>query len=346
MSIDQIRMTNKILLVFLAVVSLYIIKVLTFIFVPFMFAVFMALVFVPVMRWFYKRNWSKYLAIISIVLFLGFGLFGAFKMVQLSGRELIQGKSELYKKLDDKIGLVVAPYAQILGIEIETDKGIIKDVLQSQEINDLILRKIGPGLSLIQKGASVILMTFFFLLLLLAGSINFRTVMEETLFKKPIQAIKVFVNIERSIVRFLIVKFLISFTTGMSFTIICWFFDISFPIFWGLLTFTLHFIQMIGSIVVTILVSLMAIVDIQHPGALSAAILLFVGTQVLLGSVIEPILMGKSFHINVVVVLIMLMFWGFLWGIPGLILAVPNTVLLKIFFEQFSHTKTLARLMS
>jgi predicted PurR-regulated permease PerM len=40
------------------------------------------------------------------------------------------------------------------------------------------------------------------------------------------------------------------------------------------------------------------------------------------------------------------MFWGFLWGIPGLVLAVPITVLLKILFEQFQQTKTLARLMS
>jgi len=339
-------MTNKILLIFLVVISLYVLKVLTFIFVPFMFAVFIALVFMPAMRWFYKHNWPKPLAIISIILFIGLGLFGAIKMVQLSGREVIEGKAELYKKLDDKIGQVVAPYTKALGIEIDPNKGIIKDMMQSQQINDLMLRKLGPGLSLIQKGASMILMTFFFLLLLLAGSINFKTIMQETMFKQPTQAIKVFMNIERSVVRFLIVKFIISFITGMSFTIICWFFDISFPIFWGLLTFTLHFIQMIGSIVVTILVSLMAIVDIQHPGALTAAILLFVGVQVLLGSVVEPILMGKSFSINVVVVLIMLMFWGFLWGIPGLILAVPNTVLLKILFEQFPHTKTLARLMS
>jgi predicted PurR-regulated permease PerM len=192
----------------------------------------------------------------------------------------------------------------------------------------------------------MILMTFFFLLLLLAGSINFKVVMTETLFKRPTQAIKVFMNIERSIVRFLVVKFFISLVTGLSFTIICWAFGISFPIFWGLLTFGLNFIQSLGSIFVTALTSLMAIIDIQHPGSMTASILLFVGIQVLLGSIIEPILMGKSFSINIVVVLVMLMFWGFLWGIAGLILAVPITVLLKILFEQYPHTKTLARLMS
>jgi len=142
------------------------------------------------------------------------------------------------------------------------------------------------------------------------------------------------------------VKFCISLLTGLLFSIICWIFGISFPIFWGLLTFTLNFIQSLGSVLITLLVSLMAIIDIQHPGALTAAIILLIGVQILLGSIIEPILMGRSFSINIVVVLIMLMFWGFLWGIPGLVLAVPITVLLKILFEQFPQTQTLSRLMS
>jgi AI-2 transport protein TqsA len=346
MSIDTIRTTNKILIIFLVVVALYVLKLLSFIFAPFMFAVFIALVFMPLMRWFYKRRWSRSLAIISVIAIIVLGLIGATKIIKLSGHEVMQGKSALYQKLDDKMGQVVTPYAEILGIEFDASKGVIKEIIQSQEVNGFILRKLGPGLSFIQHGVSMILMTFFFLLLLLAGSINFKLVMQETLFKRPTQAIKVFMNIERSIVRFLIVKFIISFLTGLSFTIICWIFGISFPIFWGLLTFSLHFIQMIGSIFVTILASIMAIIDIQSPGSMTAAILLFVGMQVLLGSVVEPILMGKSFSINVVVVLIMLMFWGFLWGIAGLVLAVPITVLLKIMFEQFPHTQTLARLMS
>jgi predicted PurR-regulated permease PerM len=343
---NQIRTTNKILFILLVVVALYVLKVLTFIFAPLMFAVFIALVFTPLMRWFYKRNWPRVLPIIIVIFIIGAGLFGSIKIIQLSGREVIEGKTELYRKLDDKVGQVVVPYAELLGIELDPSKGVIKEVLQSDQINDLILRKIGFGLTSIQKGVTMTLITFFFLLLLLAGSVNFKTVMQETLFKRPTQAIKVFMNIERSIVRFLLVKFFISLVTGILFTIICLAFNISFPIFWGLLTFTLNFIQSIGSIFITFLVSMMAVIDIQHPGSMTAAIILLIAVQILLGSVLEPILMGKSFSINIVVVLIMLMFWGFLWGIPGLVLAVPITVLLKILFEQFPQTKTLARLMS
>jgi predicted PurR-regulated permease PerM len=56
--------------------------------------------------------------------------------------------------------------------------------------------------------------------------------------------------------------------------------------------------------------------------------------------------MGKSFSINIITVLVMLMFWGFIWGIPGLIMAIPITVFLKIIFEQFPSTKGIASLIS
>ena len=56
--------------------------------------------------------------------------------------------------------------------------------------------------------------------------------------------------------------------------------------------------------------------------------------------------MGKSFSINIIAVLVMLMFWGFLWGIPGLIMAIPITVFIKIILEQFPNTKMIASLLS
>ena len=64
------------------------------------------------------------------------------------------------------------------------------------------------------------------------------------------------------------------------------------------------------------------------------------------GAILEPIFMGKSFSINVIAVLVMLMFWGFLWGIPGLIMAIPITVFFKIILEQFSGTEVIVSLLS
>ena len=56
--------------------------------------------------------------------------------------------------------------------------------------------------------------------------------------------------------------------------------------------------------------------------------------------------MGKSFSINIITILVMLMFWGYMWGVPGLIMSVPITVFIKIILEQFSRTKVIASLMA
>jgi predicted PurR-regulated permease PerM len=56
--------------------------------------------------------------------------------------------------------------------------------------------------------------------------------------------------------------------------------------------------------------------------------------------------MGKSFSINIITVLVMLMLWGYIWGIPGLIMAIPITVFIKIILEQFQSTKVIASLLS
>jgi predicted PurR-regulated permease PerM len=55
--------------------------------------------------------------------------------------------------------------------------------------------------------------------------------------------------------------------------------------------------------------------------------------------------MGKSFSINVIAILVSLMFWGYIWGVPGLIMSIPITVFLKIIFEQFPQTKLFATLL-
>src|SRR5690606_6907650 len=177
-------------------------------------------------------------------------------------------------------------------------------------------------------------------------SLNFKDILQETMFKHNTRAIKTFMTIERSIVKFLKVKFLMSFFTGLGFFVVCLVFDISFPLFWGLLAFAINFVQMIGSVISTVLAGLWALLELESPGSALGAILLFTSVQVVFGSILEPILMGKSFSINIVTVLVMLMFWGFLWGVPGLILSIPITVLLKTIFEQFSNTRLIAKLMS
>ena len=137
-----------------------------------------------------------------------------------------------------------------------------------------------------------------------------------------------------------------SLLTGIGTGLVCWFFGVSFPIFWGLFGFAINFVQMVGSVICVITVTIFAFVEIDSASMLLFFALSATGVQALFGGVLEPIFMGKSFSINVITILIALMLWGFVWGVPGLIMSIPITVFLKVLFEQYKNTRMIAQLMS
>ncbi len=346
MKLDNLITTNRLLLILVIPVVFYILQVLSFIFIPLMFAIFIALLFTPMMRWMKKRNWPQLLALLSVIVILSLSVFLVLKVVQLSGQQIQSGKGEIFQKFDNKVQNLVTPFSEMLGLEPTGNGSTIKKILKSEKVSEAFFENFQITFTLVRHTVVNILMTLFFLMLLLAGSMNFNEILRSTFSRGKTQSVKTFVKIERSISEFLKVKIFVSFLTGLAFGIIAWSLDISFPIFWGLFAFVINFVQMVGSIIATIVASLFAFIELEAPGAVLLAFLLFTGAQVLFGSILEPIWMGKSFSINIIVVLVMLMFWGFLWGVPGLILAIPLTVLIKTILSEFEGTRNIAKIMS
>lgn len=346
LDINNIKTTNKLLLIIAVPLVFYILKLLSFIFIPLVLAVFIALIFMPMVRWLSKKKVPKAISLTIVLLILASSIFATVKVIQLSGKEIAAGKTELYNKMDKKLGDHILPYAEMFGISTDTHESTMKSILLDERIGGLIYDNFGATFSLVRQTVSLVLLTLFFLVLLLAGSLNFKDILQETMFKQHTRTIKTFMTIENNVVKFLKVKFFVSACTGIGFSLVCIFFDISFPLFWGLFAFAINFVQMVGSVISTVAASIFTLIEMQFPGTALFAIILFTAVQVIFGSIIEPIMLGKSFSINIVTVLIMLMFWGFLWGVPGLILAIPITALLKTILEQFSNTQMLARLMS
>jgi predicted PurR-regulated permease PerM len=110
----------------------------------------------------------------------------------------------------------------------------------------------------------------------------------------------------------------------------------------------INFVQMIGSVISVVLLSLFAFIELDpaSTGTLLFFILSITAVQVIMGGILEPIFMGKTFSINVITILVMLMFWGYIWGIPGLIMSIPLTVFIRIILEQFPKTRMIADLIA
>lgn len=343
---NQLATTNKLLLILVIPVVFYVLKILSFIFIPLVAALFIALLFMPLMRWSYKKNIHRSITLSSVVIILFVIIRTIIELIKLSSREILNAGSVFWNDVFAKINIHILPVLELFGFENGAGDTSLSDILHSQKLANALYENMGGMIAFVQSVSAMFLIAVFFIILLLAGSVNMQKLMEDTLFKSRLPSIRTFITIERAIVKFLIVKFLISLATGVSFSIACYLFGIKFPVFWGLLAFSLNFIQMAGSIVSTALLALFSIAQIDQTGTLVAFIIIIIGIQVLFGSILEPIFMGQTFSINTITILFMLMFWGYLWGIPGLILAVPVTVVLKTVFEQFPRTQIIARIMS
>jgi len=344
--INQTALTNKLLIILVVPVVFYILKLLSFIFVPLVSALLISLLFMPLIRWSFKMKIPKWITMTFIILFLSFLVYGSISLVMLSSKEILSIEKNYWQEVIAEINDLLIPIIKGLGIEYIAEQNTVSLLLNSDELANNVYENLGKVLSFLQNTLGMILMALFFIILLLAGSINVQKLMENTLFEKKLTSIRTFMIIEKSIVKFLIVKFLISIATGLSFSIACYFFDVKFPILWGLLAFGLNFIQMFGSIFITAALSIFSFAQIDHTGTLVAFIFILIGIQILFGSILEPIFMGQAFSINTITIIVMLMFWGFLWGIPGLILAVPITVTVKTILEQFPRTQVISKIMS
>jgi len=338
---DKLRTTNILLFIIALPIIFIVLQKLDFIFIPLLFSMFIALLFLPLMRWLGKKKINKFFSLIIVGILISLFFFLGLELAKLASTEILATKQEVLKSMDLKLQQLLLPIENSIGSSRNINEDISTYYYDKMNMQQHIFTL---GISF-KNLITTSLIILFFVILLLAESLNFQKIINRTIIKQKSKSIIMFNRIEKDMQTFVKVKFFVSFLTGLGFSILCYLFDVSFPIFWGLLAFALNFIQMIGSVVSVLLLSIFAFVEIQSTGTLLFFIVSITLVQVVFGAVLEPIFMGKSFSINVIIIVLMIMFWGFIWGIPGMILSIPITVFIKIVLEQYPKTKGISNLI-
>ena len=163
---------------------------------------------------------------------------------------------------------------------------------------------------------------------------------------KEQDANKIINRIRDDIQKYITIKIITSSLTGMLSYIILRIADVDFAGVWGLLIFLLNFIPTIGSIIATIFPALIALA--QSDGYTLFLVVLFgIGAlQVCIGNILEPRLMGSSFNLSPIIILLNLALWGYIWGIPGMFLCVPFLIIVTIILSHFPQTRPMAIILS
>ena len=153
-------------------------------------------------------------------------------------------------------------------------------------------------------------------------------------------------KIDKSLASYISLKSVISLlTTTLSYFVLVAV-DIDSPMFWAFLVFMFNFIPSIGPIIGTILPALFSLIQFGEftPFLIILSSLGLIAT--LVGSLVEPRLMGNTLNISPLVAILSLAVWGAIWGIIGMLLSVPISVTMIIIFSQFQSTHKIAILLS
>ncbi|RME77372.1 MAG: AI-2E family transporter, partial [Planctomycetota bacterium] len=190
----------------------------------------------------------------------------------------------------------------------------------------------------------VVVLLYLIFIILEAGQIP-RRIEKAFLKKKARELIRIHQNIHQGIQKYIVVKTIISLGTGFTAALILYGFHQDFWLLWGILTFLFNFIPYIGSLIVSIFPIILAFLTSGFWIGGTIAILL-IGNQFFWGNFLEPQMSGKHLDISPLVLLFMVAYWGWIWGVTGMILSVPFTVAIKIILENFEKTKPIAILLS
>jgi len=153
-------------------------------------------------------------------------------------------------------------------------------------------------------------------------------------------------TIQQDIRKYISIKVFTSSLTGILSYVFLRIVDVDFAAVWGLLIFLLNFIPTIGSIIATIFPAVIALAQFE---GYSQFLLVLVGIgsfQMAIGNFLEPRMMGTSFNLSPLLILLNLGLWGYIWGVVGMFLCVPFLIIVFIVLAHFPQTRPIAVMLS
>ncbi len=145
--------------------------------------------------------------------------------------------------------------------------------------------------------------------------------------------------------KYLGIKTLISALTGVLAGVWCWMFDLKYPMLWAILAFVFNFIPAVGSTAASLPAIIEALVQDGWGNAIAIAIG-YGGINFCLDNFVQPHLLGRRFGISPLVIILSVIFWGWLWGPVGMFLAVPLTMVFKVLIDNSEEFRWVSVAMS
>lgn len=318
------RITTASLIIVVVFITGVVLKLARPVLFPFFLAIFLAFTLSPILDFLTRFKIPRSLGIVIILLSTFVLLYFLGVLLYSSGKTFAAEWTKYGQKIND----ILASVFEKLPIppqEIESFN--IMDQLDLNSAGNLLLSTLGNFVSFLSN----LFLIIIFLVFILAG--RGKTEAKVLRYFKKEQGetfVQIKNNIDSQIQRYLGIKTVVSFITGLLATIVLLFFGVDFAIVFGFLTFILNYIPNVGSIIASFLPLIIAVFQFDTLWPAFWIFIILSTMQMVLGNFIEPKIMGKGLGLSPLVILFSLFFWGWLWGLPGMILAVPIAAIIKI----------------
>jgi len=335
---EQTSRFGNVFIILAAVVIVFAgIKAASAIIIPFLLALFLAIILMPLLHFLMARKIPMALAMLMLigVLLLFFALFGV--IVGHATNDFIGNLPGYEADLRSRLGGVAAWL---------TNQGMALPEKNLQSLLDpgavfAYMTGALKGFGSILTNGFVILLTTVFMLL---EGVAYRNKIAFIYRRNNSEGQKHLNEILAKINHYMALKALISAGTGFLVYLLLLLFGLDYPVLWGVVAFLLNFIPNIGSIMAAVPAVLLALLQLDLASAFWIAAG-YVVINVLVGSVIEPKVMGRGLDLSTLVVFLSLIFWGWLLGPVGMLLSIPLTIMVKIVFDSEESTRWIAVLL-
>jgi predicted PurR-regulated permease PerM len=189
------------------------------------------------------------------------------------------------------------------------------------------------GTATVAAGLFTTLVVLFYLLV--SGETFLRRLVEILpSFAEKRQAVEITLDIERNISVYLVTVTLINFVVGVLTFAIMWVCGVANPLLWGVIAFVVNFVPILGPMVAIAIFLMASVLSLGVTWSALLPVGLYFLIHVVEGELVTPMLMARRFTINPVAVILALIFWYWMWGVPGAVLAVPMLAITKLVCDE------------
>ena len=293
--------------------------------VPLVFAAFLAALTAPIVVWLRQRRVPLGVGIPLVVAGV-FSVLGAFAAVLAKSVDSFIAGWPRYAERLDAIYEGNIRWLETQGIELEWSQ--VSSVVDPGSLVSLVGGTLTGVAGMLTNIILVVLILVFMLLEVAGAPRKIRAALGN-----PDADLSRFEKITTEVKRYLVIKTYVSLATGVFVWLLLVILDVDFALLWAVMAFLLNFIPNVGSFIAALPAVVLS--AIQHDLGLAAVVAGgYLAINMTLGNLIEPHLMGRRLGLSVLVVFLSLVFWGWLWGPAGMLVAVPLTMVIKIALEN------------